>query len=148
MIGLDSGSTTYQLCKLLGEIGQLTVVTYDLRIATWLEYNTSANVIMAGGSINRNYHCTCGQIARETLSMLNINRLFLSANGVSIEQGLSTAALDMAEIKSTMIKSAESVSLLCDSSKMNRKAIVSFAPLSMVDELITDSGITLHSHNR
>jgi len=142
VIGLDSGSTTFQLCRLLGRFEQLTVVTYDLQIAAWLEYNTSVNIIMAGGQVHRNYHCTCGRATRDALSILNLKKLFLSSNGVSIEQGLSTMSLDMAEIKSTLVKSAEAVYLLCDSTKMGRKAIVSFAPLSSVDALITDSGVS------
>ena len=45
----------------------------------------------------------------------------------------------MASIKNLMMKSAEEIYLLCDSSKLEKKAVFSFALLSEIDMLITDS---------
>lgn len=140
VIGLDIGSTTFQLAKCLTKFNQLTVVTCDLRIVSFLEYNTKVNVVVAGGSVDRHYHCTCGQPTRDMLSMLNVKKLFMSSNGVSVHQGVSTTSLEMAGIKSLMMRSAEQVYLLCDSSKLEKKAVFNFTSLSNIDMLITDSG--------
>lgn len=140
VIGLDIGTTTFQLAKYLTQFNNLTVVTCDLRIVSFLEYNTKVNVIVAGGSVDRHYHCTSGQPTRDMLSMLNVQKLFLSSNGVSVHQGVSTTSLEMAGTKSLMMRSSEKVYLLCDSSKLERKAVFSFAPLPSIDALITDDG--------
>lgn len=139
VIGLDIGTTTYHLAKLLTNFKQLTVVTCDLRIISFLEYNTNVNVIVVGGLMNRHYHSTSGQPTRDMLSMLNVKKFFLSSNGISIHQGISTTSLEMASIKNLMMKSAEEIYLLCDSSKLEKKAVFSFALLSEIDMLITDS---------
>ena len=140
VIGLDIGSTTFQLAKCLTKFNHLTVVTCDLRIVSFLEYNTKVNVIVAGGSVDRHYHCTSGQPTRDMLSMLNVKKLFLSSNGVSVQQGISTTSLEMAGTKALMMRSAEEVFLLCDSSKLESKAVFSFASLTNIDMLITDTG--------
>jgi DeoR family transcriptional regulator, fructose operon transcriptional repressor len=139
VIALDTGTTTFELAKLLRGIERLTVVTYDLQIAAWLESNTDVAIIMVGGQVRRNFHCTAGQTVIETLSRLHVDRTFSAANGITAERGLSTPNLDMASIKATLIGCAGQVILLCDSGKIGHNAFVSFAPLDRVDVLITDS---------
>ena len=137
-IALDTGTTTYQLAKRLVGIERLTVVTNDLQIAAWLEANTDVSIIMAGGAVRRNFHCTAGQTALETIAKLRVDKLFAAANGVSVEYGLTTPNMDMANIKTQMIACAEEIYLLADSSKIGRNAFVRFAPLEKVNVMVTD----------
>jgi len=46
--------------------------------------------------------------------------------------------MDIASIKSTLIRRADKRFLLCDHSKLGRSAFATFAPLDAVDVLITD----------
>ena len=137
-IALDSGTTTFELARLLVNIKNLTVVTNDLQIASWLEQNTSVNIMLAGGLVRRNFRCTTGQSALEMLSMLHVDKAFIAVNGVSIKSGLTTPTMDMACIKKQMIDSADKVILLADSSKIGRTAFVTYAPVSVLDVMITD----------
>jgi len=136
-IALDTGTTTYQLARRLSGFDRLTVVTYDLQIAAWLESNTNVTIIMAGGLVRRNFHCTGGQTAIETLSRLHVDKLFIAANAVNTES-LSTPSMEMASIKSTLFRTADKVILLADSTKLNRKSFVRFADIEQVHTLITD----------
>lgn len=137
-IALDSGTTTFELAKLLGRFKELTVLTNDLQIAGWLERNTTVNIIMVGGSVRRNFCCTVGQAALEMLSMLHVDKAFIAVNGISIENGLSTPSMDMANVKKHMINTAEQVILLADSSKLGRTALMAYAPITILDVFITD----------
>ena len=138
-IALDTGTTTFQLAKYLVGIERLTVVTNDLQIAAWLERNTDVSILMAGGAVRRHFHCTVGLTAMNTISKLRVDKVFAAANGVSVDYGLSTPSIDMANIKTGLVEAAEEVFLLCDSSKINRNSLVVFAPLSQVDVMITDN---------
>ncbi len=137
-IALDSGTTTFELARLLGSFKSLTVVTNDLQIASWLEQNTTVSIMLAGGLVRRNFRCTSGQSALNMLLMLHVDKAFVAVNGVSIKNGLTTPGMDMACIKKQMIDSSDKVILLADSSKIERTAFVTYAPVSMVDVLITD----------
>lgn len=137
-IALDSGTTVFELARLLGAFKNLTVVTNDLQIASWLEQNTSVTIMLAGGLVRRNFRCTTGQSAVDMLSMLHVDKAFVAVNGVSIKNGLTTPGMDMACIKKQMIDSADKVILLADSSKIERTAFMTYAPVSMVDVFITD----------
>lgn len=137
-IALDTGTTTLELAKLLGSFQNLTVVTNDLAIASYLEQNTQAAIMLAGGFVRRNFNCTSGQPALETLSHLHVDKVFLAANGVSLKNGLTTPNMDTADVKKAMLSFADQVFLLADSSKVNKNAFVSFAALSEVQTWICD----------
>ena len=55
-IALDAGSTIYALAKQLTVFRNLTVVTYDLKTASWLTQNSDVNVILAGPQGVSLYH--------------------------------------------------------------------------------------------
>ena len=139
-IALDTGTTTFQLAKLLVNIEDLTVVTNDLQIAAFLEKNGKANIIMAGGAVRRNFHCTAGQKALDTIGDLNVDKAFLGANGVSLSRGLSTPNIDTANVKTAITEISDQIILLADSSKFGKNSFVKFADLDQVDILITDKG--------
>lgn len=136
IISLDTGTTTYQLAMLLGSIEQLTVVTCDLQIAAWLESNTDVNLILVGGQVRHGFHCTGGQTAIELLSRLHVDKAFIAANAVDAN-GPSTPTLEVANIKTALVRSADRVILLADASKLGRSSFVTFAGLDAIDTIIT-----------
>ena len=140
-IALDTGTTTFELAKQLVTYENLTVVTNDLQIAAFLERNGKANIIMAGGAVRRNFHCTAGQKAIDTLSDLNADKTFLAANGVSIKRGITTPNIDTAHVKEKLVSLGDEVLLLVDSSKFDTSTFVKFAGLSEIDLIITDTGV-------
>jgi len=137
-IALDSGTTTFEMAQLMTGMKDLTVVTNDLQIASWLERNSSVTVILTGGTVRRHFRCTTGQTAVDMLSLLHVDKAFVAVNGVSIKNGLTTPSIDMASIKKQMIDSSDKVILIADSSKIERTAFVTYAPISQVDVMITD----------
>lgn len=137
-IALDTGTTTMELAKLLGGIENLTVVTNDIQIASYLEHNTDIMIILVGGALRRHFHCTVGQMAIESIANLHVDKAFAAANGVHSTKGVTTPNMDMAGIKTRMIESADEVYLLADSSKLGKSAFITFTTLSNVDVLITD----------
>lgn len=138
-IALDTGTTTFELAKMLINFKNLTVVTNDLQIAAYLERNSDATIIIAGGAVRRNFHCTTGKKAIDTIKDLNVDKTFLAANGISVKKGISTPNIDMARMKSVLIELADEIILLSDSSKLDKSTFVRFADLGQIDFLITDS---------
>lgn len=141
VIALDSGTTTYELAKLLHTVPNLTVITNDLRICAVLEPYPEITVIMLGGMVRHNFHCTYGSTALDTLDSFYIDTAFVATNGFSVERGLSTPRIEMAEIKHKMIRVAGRAVLMADSTKAGKEAFVSVSPLEEIDVLITDSAM-------
>ncbi|MBR2561646.1 MAG: DeoR/GlpR transcriptional regulator [Eubacterium sp.] len=139
-IALDSGTTVFELAKLLGRFKNLRVVTWDLSIAAWLDMHTQVSLFMIGGEVRKGHHYTTGYTFREFLPRLNVDLFFMSANGVDVEQGITTPQVETAMIKELILKGSRRAVLLSDSSKLGDVTFVKFADLRDIEELITDDG--------
>src|SRR5207248_6278535 len=141
-IGLDSGSTTLEIARNLPTI-PLTVVTHSLAAANAVaQKNKLYSLILLGGVLQRGANCFCGPQAIGALQTLYINKLFLSASGLLLPHGLSCDNLLDAEVKQALISSSRQIILCMDSSKVGKAYLARFAPLDVLDTLITDNGIS------
>jgi DeoR/GlpR family transcriptional regulator of sugar metabolism len=65
--------------------------------------------------------------------------VFLGAEGLTIEGGVSTANILMAEVDRAMVERSRRVIIATDSSKLGRSGLTSIVSLAQIDILITDS---------
>lgn len=137
-IALDTGTTAYELALLLTGFSDLMVVTCDLEIASFLERRTDAGIFIAGGRVRRDYHCTYGKKAIDAISDLNVDKAFLSANGVSLTRGVTTPNIDVSQMKKLFMGISSESFLLCDHTKLGKTSFARFADLDSIETLITD----------
>ncbi|CUH96589.1 hypothetical protein P22_2679 [Propionispora sp. 2/2-37] len=141
IIIIDSGTTTYELARELSSARDITVVTNDLKIGLELQKNREISLILIGGKVRNSFECTVGMTGIRLLDMLAVDKLFMSANALSLSNGATTPNIDQAEIKSKMIDISQKAYLLCDSSKIGKRTLCSFAAVNVFDSIITDRGI-------
>lgn len=142
IIILDSGSTTTELAKLMTSIRNLNVITNALNIAYILSGNPGINLIVSGGEFKAPTLSLTGDIAAATFKGIHVNKCFLATAGISPNMQLTYPSFSDLVVKSAMIRAAEKVFLLADSSKIGVSSFVSLGQLSLIDTLITDSKIT------
>lgn len=141
-IAIDSGSTNLEFAKCLLEKKRLTVVTNDIKIASCLEKNPDANIILLAGSLRHGFQCTVGPLALATLRGLNVDKAFMATNALSSSKVFTTPDIGQAEVKKCMIQIASERIMLCDSSKFNKVSFAEFATMDDIDKLITDSNLS------
>lgn len=144
VIGIDSGSTTLEIVRNLPNV-PLTIVTHSLAAANVVARNKLYSLIVLGGILQQEANCLCGPQAIAALQTLYINKLFLSTSGLLLPDGLSCNNLPDATVKQALINSARHTILCMDSSKIGRAYLARFAPLNVIDVLITDDGIANES---
>ncbi|WP_018664296.1 DeoR/GlpR family DNA-binding transcription regulator [Heyndrickxia acidiproducens] len=139
---LDSSSTSYGLAKLLRNTKEnITVLTNGINIASLLKENLNLTVIIIGGILSGKSNAVQGLLGQEILDKMNVDKVFFSAYGVSIEHGFSDFNLYESELKRRMLNSSFKKIALMDSTKMNKYSSSSFAKLSDVSMIITDNDI-------
>lgn len=141
IIAITSGTTTFELVRMLPQRKDLTVVTNDIMSAAWLEDNTDFNIVVLGGFLRNKYHTTFSPVRSELLDTLNVDKAFLSCNGVSSKRGVTTPNLQSALMVRDILKTASEVYLLADSSKAG---VVTFANILNLHDLtawITDDNV-------
>ena len=139
-IVLDTGSTTALFSEFITAKG-LTVVTNDLKIALALEKHRDYRIVLLGGMLRNDYHCTLGPTTVDEMQRYHVDKTFIATNSLSVQEGLSTPDIHHADIKRYMIKAADQTILLATSNKIGRKSFVKFAELADIDHIITDDRI-------
>jgi DeoR/GlpR family transcriptional regulator of sugar metabolism len=134
---IDAGTTTLQVAKHI-KSKNVTVITNDLQIATQLASMPSLEVIVVGGRLEKGVYTLTGSNAVELIEKFHANKVFLGADALDIDFGISNRTLAEVDVKLAMTKAADEVIVVTDSSKFNIKSFYSLLPLSEIDTLVTD----------
>jgi DeoR/GlpR family transcriptional regulator of sugar metabolism len=141
-IFLDSSSTCLALARALENDPpqMVTLVTNSPAIAFELSAQ-SIHVIVTPGEVDQHMRLIGGRWAYEFLSGLNIDLAFVSAAGITLEQGLTTSRRPLADVVNAARAVARRCVALVDSSKFGRASLLTMARPDELDLLIVDSGL-------
>ena len=137
---LDSGTTTSEIARALKSFQQLTIITNALDIAADLA-QSSLEIIQIGGTLRKNSLSVVGPLAEDVLKEMHADIVFLGVDGFDVEIGLTTPNVLEARVNRAMVKAAQKVVAVCDSSKFNRRSLALIVPISAVHHVITDSNL-------
>lgn len=141
-IFLDSGTTINGLAEIIAKHPSAKdwhIVTNSLPTSLDLASAGLENVQLLGGTVRAITQAVVGDIALRSIAILRADVAFIGTNALTIDHGLSTADPQEAAIKKAMVTNAHKVVAMCDSTKLGNDYLVSFARLSEVDVLVTDS---------
>ncbi len=142
VIGIDSSSTCLEFGKLLTKKNDITVVTNNLFVPHYLMSHKSLHMHCIGGWVHLSSNSTEGPAACKEISGFNYDVVFFSASGLDYVSGLSNFEMEGIDTKLAFLHNAAKNILLIDSSKFGQKSSRNFLPLSEVDMIVTDDGIT------
>jgi DeoR family transcriptional regulator, aga operon transcriptional repressor len=147
-IVLDSGTTTTEIAKNLGQFKNLTIITNALNIAVILSEYEGFNIFMPGGFLRKKSLSLVGVLADENFVKFYCDKLFLGVDGFDTTHGLSTPNSEEAHLNMIMISVAKKVIVVSDSRKFLRRRFAFISPINSVNVVITDSGIREEDKNR
>ncbi|WP_068674980.1 DeoR/GlpR family DNA-binding transcription regulator [Oceanobacillus sp. Castelsardo] len=139
---LDASSTALELASFIKkQPKQLTVITSGIQTAMELKENPDITVILIGGVVTKGSAATEGTLGLNILDYVYIDTMFTSPNGFTFESGLTDFNLYEVSLKKEMIKRANNVITLIDSSKIGTNSSAVFAETDKIDTLITDKAV-------
>ncbi len=137
---LDGGSTTYEFARRL--VGRrLQVVTNSLPVANLFASNAYTDLLLVGGYVYPRTGVALGPYADEMLAKLNVRRAILSVSGIH-EDGLYNNNSLLVATEQAMLRAADEVIVVADSTKFGRHGLVHLCPLSEIDRIVVDNGIS------
>jgi DeoR family transcriptional regulator of aga operon len=142
-VAFDSGTTTCEIAKQIKKmvLPSLTVITNALNIANELSGLEWISLIMTGGILRHKSGSFTGPHAHETLRNLNADHLFLGADAIDVEAGLTTPDILGAQVALRMIELAREVTAVVDASKFGRHSLTLSGKIEDLDRVITDSRV-------
>lgn len=140
LIGMDVGSTVWNVAKLLVDNRDPVIITNSLDIANLYSDKNNTNIYCAGGTLvvhDRGFygHWTC-----QNLGDIRTSAVILGTPGLRGLGGLGAISFEDRDVKRLMIANSDFSIAVFDNSKFSRRALVDAAPWSEIDLVVTDDG--------
>jgi DeoR/GlpR family transcriptional regulator of sugar metabolism len=139
---LDASSSALAVARRLVEAppNEITLVTNSPAIAYEVQAE-ALHVIVCPGELDQHMRMLAGRWTVEFLAGLNFAVAFVSAAGMTLDQGLTTARRPLADVINAARASAERSIGLIDASKFGRASLLSIARAQDLDVIVTDAGL-------
>ena len=136
---LDGGSTTYEVARFL--LGRpLHVVTNSLPVANLFAADPNSDLVMIGGNICPRTGVAQGPLADGMIASLRVRKMCLSVAAIN-EEGFFNNNLLLGQTERAMMRAADTVIVVADSSKFGHQSLTHLCELGAVQYLVADSGI-------
>lgn len=137
IIYLDTGTTCLNLIDYLCGLS-CTILTNSLQVCIKAAAYPSLRLICLPGELKRETLSFVGEEVLSFLKIYNIQKAFMTATGLSTENGLSNASPEEYRIKCAVMNASKEHYLLLDHSKFDRVSLMTYASFDQIHCLITD----------
>jgi DeoR family transcriptional regulator of aga operon len=142
---LDSGTTTFEIARMLRQHTDVIAMTNGMNVANALLEAEGVELLMTGGHLRRQSQSFYGDQAEQSLQNYHFDLLFLGVDAIDLDRGVSTHNEDEARLNRRMCEVAERIIVVTDSSKFNRSSLHKIIDTQRIDMIIVDEGIPAES---
>ncbi|TMV84954.1 DeoR/GlpR transcriptional regulator [Thioclava sp. BHET1] len=137
---INGGTTTFQMVHPLSA-RRMQIFTNSFPIAEHLLKHSKNTILLSGGAIYREQNIILSPFDNDVTRNFYARRMFMGAQGIA-PLGLMEADPLLIQAEQKLIGQADELIVLADSSKFRNRSSLILCPLSRIDTVITDSGIT------
>ncbi len=141
---LASGTTINELSRHISPLEGLTLICASLTASQNLTLAGNIDIIQLGGLVRRTSSSVVGPLAEKMLEGFSCSKLFLGADGIDPDYGITTTNALEASLNQSMMKAAQKIILLADGTKFGRRGFGKICPTEQVDMIITDTKAPAH----
>ncbi len=142
VVGLSGGTTSTELARQLRTTENITIVTNAVNIALELQRQLSKRVVVIGGIMNQDSYDLVGDLAVQSLRNIHLDLAFQGVSGLDLKFGYSVADEPDAVVARALMSAADKTIIIADHTKIGKATFARFCPLTEVNMLITDNGIS------
>lgn len=133
---VNGGTTTFEMGPFLCE-RRLKVLTNSYPLAETLIHGSQCRVALPGGEVYRDQKLIVSPFEEDAIQHYSASRMFMSAISIG-PLGVIEGDPLIARAETKLLKRAEKLVVLADSSKFIARGSLVVCPLSRIDTLITD----------
>lgn len=138
---LSSGTTAAQVLSHVDAQLKARIVTHNVGAISTAQH-TSLEVVLLGGSYRSRSNTLEGPLAIEAVNTFHASRFILGADGVSLEEGVTTPSIGLAGVERAMIRQTRGeIAVLADASKFGVIGDVAICTLEKIDTMVTDDAV-------
>ena len=137
-----AGTTTQQIVKFINDELKFVAVTNSINIANALRAFPNASIVMIGGKIQHQNGVVYGLQAINQIKEYNIDKLFLSVDGIDADAGITNSQPFESDINDVIIEHSKYIAVVADHTKIGNVSFIKMGSIDKVDLIITDSKAT------
>lgn len=143
-IFIDASTTCHIFAKELFQkpFLDLNLITNSPNLVCELPDTSNIRIISTGGLYRRDFNMYYGHWVVQILNKINIDIAFVSAAGVSFENGITSSDVELTVILKTIFKRSNEVYLLADSSKFSKSGLLKISEIGECKKIITNSDVS------
>lgn len=139
----DASSSFYLACYIKQhQEKRLAVVTNSLLVGNELAGISHVELYMVGGHVGGHLAATMGEAALHNMEQFHVDKAFIGVHSINFDVGLTSIATPQMQVKRAILKAAEKVYVLADSSKFGGGYLSVVCPIREVYKIITDDEVT------
>lgn len=140
LVYIDAGTTGLAIAGALAHRTDVSFLTNDLAVATFLSGRPGLDLFLTGGQTDRANLSLEGELAARSIKEFNIDISFMSTSSFDL-RGISVPSSAKKLVKEAIVDSSTRTVLATDSTKYGRIAAHRAVPLRSFDDLITDAAL-------
>lgn len=138
-ICLTPGTTTTEIARAIRHRKGILVITNTVNVAMELSQQRNLTVFVTGGYLRGDWFSLTGAPAASNARQFCPDKLFMGANAIHPEQGLTCINPEEAATNKVMVRQSRYHVAVVDSTKLGKIAPHRFCATRRIDLLITDS---------
>ncbi len=135
---IDSGTTCFEMCHHLKRRRGLRVIVNSARLAFELGSIAEISVILIGGHYRPERMDAVGPLATSTIEQLRGYGVFIGADGLSRDFGVSASDIESAHLYRQAIRNARETILLVDHTKLMAPSLFKICEIDEISRVVTD----------
>jgi DeoR family glycerol-3-phosphate regulon repressor len=135
---INIGTTTEAVAKALLEHRNLLVVTNNINVANILRASPSTEVVLSGGVVRHSDGAVVGDAAVDFFNRFKVDFAIIGTSAIDPDGSLLDYDMREVRVAQAIIANAQSVILVSDATKFQRRAPMRIAHISQVDTFVTD----------
>ena len=143
---LGSGTTILEVARNIRHMSNLTIISGSLAVINELA-STNNSIHILGGLLDSSEHSVTGSLANSMLESFCADKVFISCDGFSLARGVTAYHPPGAEAGQIMMRNSAQSILVCGSHKFGINALSVVCPLSSLDMIITDDGLSIEDRD-
>ena len=134
---LSSGTTAAQVLSHVDPQLKARIVTHNVGALSTAQ-RSALDVVLLGGSYRSRSNTLEGPLAIEAVSTFHASRFILGADGVSLEEGITTPSIGLAGVERAMVRQTRGeIAVLADASKFG---VIGDVAICTLDKIGTRGG--------
>lgn len=140
IIAVDAGTTAIEFAEVLKSLPiRFVVITHSLSVFNIISECDNIETILIGGTYDKTENAFCGLLTQESLCRLHVSKAFIFPTGISLSRGVFDFHMNLTNVQHALLKIADKIIFLADSSKFEKTSLVKLCDLSPDHIYVTDS---------